>query len=404
MPLMRAPRLPPIALLALAACSSRSSPAPSASATAAITAEPAITAAPSASPSASTTAGAAAKPAKPPSPPSFAGAQLEWRSDGQRLFIIAGKKSMIVPVPSGPAIELPESPEAITTASFSKDGAILAVGHDKAITILFDAGSGKRIAELRGEGESPSDVHAIVFSKDGAQVAIAGARVELWEVASRKRVCAVDSSYMWSLAFAPDGKWFAGTGSHQYAAWSTQKCAKLEEGDLETGGTFPSTISEDAAFVASAEGAGHALRVYSTRPFKRRANLPGASSCQDHVGGIRFSPSGALVSSGGGHWIRTYEPKTLRPRASWKAAPKPPPALYTVFHDGIRFAHVPEVGPITIVDMRSKKTLAEMVVEQLATLDVAPDDAHIATVTDQVITIWDTKTGKEVRSVKPVRP
>jgi WD40 repeat protein len=401
---MRPPQAPILALLALAACSSRSTPAPAGSAAPAITAERAVTAAlsGSATASASPSAGAAAKPPKDAGPPKFsATTSVDFRPDGQALFVASGTRGLIVPLPSGATIELPQGPSSAVTSAFSHDGAILAVGYDKRVTILYDTSSGARLAEIHGGGDSYTDVHTIEFSHDDKRVAVAGGRVELWDVKGRKMLCSADAMYMWSLAFSPDGKWFAGTGSHRYEAWDTTACKMLDEGSLQTGGTFPSTISPDAAFVASAEGDGHDLVVYKTRPFKRRAKLPGASSCQDHVGGLRFSPSGVLFSSGNGHWIRTYDTKTLRPRLSWKEPKKGAPERISMLDDGVRALVGPESGPLSIVDMKTGKTVVEIAVDHPLTLGLSPDDAHLASVSEKALTIWDVKTGKEIRSVKP---
>ncbi len=387
-------------------------PAPSASvASAASAAPPAL--APSAvgslgaaaSASATATASADATALGVPEPPFKGNGNLELSPDGQRFAVTFDGGVLVAPVVGGASVVIPRSMKgsaAVSDMAFSDDASRLALGSGDGSAEILDALSGASLAKLKSPG-TPGYVSAVAFSHDGSLLAVSGEHIDLWEIAGKRVVCKAEANNVAQVAFAADGRSFSATGSSRYVTSDASDCHTLAEGSLDTGGTFPSVLSPDGAFVASSEAAGHELNVYATRPFARRGKLPGASSCEDHVGQIRFSDKGALLSAGNNHWVRTYEPKTFRRIGAWQADPQAIPSQIAFFPDGRRFVLVPEKGAPEVFDLKTQKAVCQLQItgHRPSTLEVTATGAFVVGVTPDAVVVWDAATCAKMRDVAP---
>ena len=107
--------------------------------------------------------------------------------------------------------------------SFSPDGTLLAIGEEN--VELWDVASRKRIATFTGHVDA---VSSMSFSPDGTLLAIGEENVELWDVASRKRIATLTGHQNWAftMSFSPDGTLLAsGSQDNTVGLWDVAKVA-----------------------------------------------------------------------------------------------------------------------------------------------------------------------------------
>src|SRR5262249_20913687 len=127
--------------------------------------------------------------------------------------------------------------------AFSPDGKSLAMAGVYSQVALFDVASGKRLRDFGSGKIHDSYYRAASFSPDGKWLAALGPCLEIWEVATGKRVAAgFDSS---ALTFTPDGRRILGAVT-QGAVWD------IATGKLEQ--TLPDFRAHNCSPVVSPDG------------------------------------------------------------------------------------------------------------------------------------------------------
>ena len=188
--------------------------------------------------------------------------------------------------------------------SFSPDGTLLAING-----VLWDVATRKQVADFKAEIEGW--ISSVSFSPDGtllafgtgtstrgtgdAAVRYEGKAVELWDVASRKRIATLagHGGNVSSVSFSPDGRILA-SGSGDVRLWDVatrQRVATL----TEIGGWASSvSFSPDGTLLASGTGSGSTV-VWDVASRKRIATLAGHGGS---VSSVSFSPDGRILASG----------------------------------------------------------------------------------------------------------
>jgi WD40 repeat protein len=120
----------------------------------------------------------------------------------------------------------------VATAAFSPDGRLLVAGGDNGLVRVWEAESGREVAEMRHE----DTIIALAFNPDGSRMAIGSgdgtARVwdtRTWSEVSRKR----HESAVCALAFAPDGRRLASVRSEYLGGGVCEYVLRIW--DAETG-------------------------------------------------------------------------------------------------------------------------------------------------------------------------
>jgi WD40 repeat protein len=154
----------------------------------------------------------------------------------------------------------------VSALVFSPDGALLASGDARGIAKLWDVGVRRERATLRA---GDCCIMAVAFSADGRALAscqLGGTVVRFWDAASGQphgELAAPEGAH--TLAFSPDGKWFALGQSEGIATlWDRELRRKL--GLVRTGGgrIRSMAFSNDGEQLATGDEAG-GLRLWEVR-------------------------------------------------------------------------------------------------------------------------------------------
>jgi WD40 repeat protein len=332
--------------------------------------------------------------------------------------------------------------------ALSPDGKLLAHSAGDWVVLLCDFASGRELRRLDGsDGHGGCTSAPLAFSPDGKTLAAESLMNEyiLWDVASGKRKCTV-ASQSWFVAFSPDGKSLlleAGafdttTGkprpdfgdAHQFLRllttdgrlvysynrdlcerrWDTECRRQLP--DLE--GWFPlptGALSPDSRTLAVALGG--SLRFWDLDTRKETVFGPGH---QGPVGLVRFSPDGRkLTSRDGGNALCEWDLGTAAPirrTAANTDAPRSQLGSAALSPDGRELATATTPGPVHLWDAHTgdfrrsgpekwKTPGGPVAAFPAPAVAYSPDGTLLAgSINDATIQLWETATGREIRTLK----
>jgi WD40 repeat protein len=205
-----------------------------------------------------------------------------------------------------PLKTLAKHEEAVHSVAFSPDGKALASGSWDGTVILWEVSSGKRIATFHGRSvvvESitvPIPIDSVAFTPDGKTLAATGASgtVDLWDVATRKKTHALQSSddaRLYTVAISPNGKMLASGGSEdKFEVWdlATHKViGKFENCPLVSQLAF----SPDSKSLAWGGSRG-VIEIWDIATRKMVVRIADASM-DNYISALAFSPDGKVLAS-----------------------------------------------------------------------------------------------------------
>ncbi len=104
--------------------------------------------------------------------------------------------------------------DAILTVAYSPDGKWIATGGKDRVLRIFSAATGEVVAEFHGHNDA---IGQVAYSPDGQSIwTVSGdGTARCWDAAAQgdPRVLR-HMSYVYSVAYSPDGRWFASAGWH----------------------------------------------------------------------------------------------------------------------------------------------------------------------------------------------
>jgi WD40 repeat protein len=253
----------------------------------------------------------------------------------------------------------------VRALAFSPDGKLLLTGHGADEPSLFARGhikvwnvkSGKQLARLKARY---GPVETLAFAPDGKTFAAGGARLNVWDVESRKPLRELPQKHRTlALAYAPDGKALATchAGDNVAHIWDPATGKSLAELRGHKGTVVSVSFSADARTLATSSYDDERVILWDTATWKMSKALP--------VGGegnvVRYSPKDSLLFVSGG----------------------------------------PERGPALWDIEKGKTTLALRGSRYIVGAAFSPDGKYLAAVdTGSSLTIWDVKTGERLVGIK----
>ncbi|HEX6262740.1 MAG TPA: BTAD domain-containing putative transcriptional regulator, partial [Actinomycetota bacterium] len=296
----------------------------------------------------------------------------------------------------------------VAGAAFSPDGTLLAAAwRTEGVVRIMDVKTG----EIRPEIEAATYWH-VSFSPDGTRLAVtindAPRTVVVVDVDSGEERFRLEGHVLPSLdvAWSPDGRWIATASWDQTARiWDAETGEPRFTLHGHTGGVVNLDWSHDGTRLVTG-GTDGTAKVWEVTPTGARQVLSlTADALSTGVWGVAFSPDGSRVMTGAGLSAPTVQvwDVSLGGGAQWGTFPLASARSGSGL-SGVAFT--PE-GDLVAVDEDAVRTWDLQTGEealwikhgghsQFFRIEVSPDGALIAGVTDQGVTVWDADTGDTV--------
>jgi WD40 repeat protein/DNA-binding SARP family transcriptional activator len=287
---------------------------------------------------------------------------VAFRSDGHE-FAVAALGRVTLWDPDGDALFTRRIPGTSRFGGrYSPNGKVLAVPDENAVT-LYDARTLQALGPpLPAPGRTPLTLGptatAIAFSPDSTRLAVAGATVEFFDVATLRRVgpSVPLGSLSLSLTFSPDGKILA-VGGTKGDLYLVDLPSGRRRGPLPGLSylVFNEVFSPDGRRLVATTISGRAM-VYDhlRRPVPPATPLPG------NVSAARFSPDGSLLATGGGVGnLQLRDGHTLRPRGPSIPTNNPIPIGIGFSPDGRLLVVAGGNGTVRLVDVASRQPIGD---------------------------------------------
>ncbi|HEX2909321.1 MAG TPA: hypothetical protein VH186_00840, partial [Chloroflexia bacterium] len=226
--------------------------------------------------------------------------------------------------PTPTAIPIDTSFSEVTSVNYAPDGTTIAAGFKNGDLKLLDVKDGHVIRQFVGHNAS---VNSVSFSPDGKTLASGSSdgSIRLWEVTSGKSkqhlvpatnnsssgdtIVAELNGAVATVAFAPDGRLFAGTSSGVALIFNTQPVQPVKV--LSTGGASVNAV----AYSKDGKLLGYASNDGSVKLYNQQYNplQPQPKKFSSSINALVFAPDDKAVAVGGNDGkITLFDPLTYK--------------------------------------------------------------------------------------------
>jgi WD40 repeat protein len=301
---------------------------------------------------------------------------------------------------------------------FSPDGKTLASAEEMGQVVLWDAVTGKKIAELgRHDGTISCYPHVrqVAFAPDGRTLASCGwdGAVRLWDTLRHQplRVLRSADTAVSAIAFTPDGRRLVSGGGVRVPedpndpvkdgairVWdvaSGNQLFSLRDPDTRIG-FFSLALSPDGRTLAASSGG--VSRLWDLTEGKPLRPLGGRRNRSWWVHSLAFSPDGKTLAGASHNAIALWETATGRLLTPTPEETNGGISSVVLSQDGRLLAVADEVGTVGLWDFPSRRMVHRLYGHQYRLYHVAisPDAKTVATAAeDGTVRTWDAATGRE---------
>ena len=291
--------------------------------------------------------------------------------------------------------------DAILTVAYSPDGKSIATGGKDRVLRIFSAATGEVVAEFHGHNDA---IGQVAYSPDGQSIwTVSGdGTARCWDAAAQgdPRVLR-HMSYVYSVAYSPDGRWFASAGWHDPSGgasditlWDAASSQPIGVLHGHTSWIAALAITPDGKQIVSV-ARDESVRVWDTATGRGRTLPFTATPDASHGYRISISHDGRLLAVGDAHGVRLWD---LQSDAEQAALPLSLTNVrIAVFSpDGKRLAVAGSQPEVQIVAVATGAVLAVLrghtaVVEAVT---FSPDGKRVLTASqDRSVRLWDAATG-----------
>jgi RNA polymerase sigma factor (sigma-70 family) len=334
---------------------------------------------------------------------------LRFTADGKRLISLNQQKIRTWEVATGKMLQqMAGPPGRFGRTALSSDGTVFAVSSEDGTIQLWDLTQRELRHTLRGHVGA---IYNLAFAPDGKTLASSGTEkdrtVRLWDTASGQELHRLPGARGWvqPVVFAPDGKTLATAGQdgkiHLWeAATGAERSMFRVPGQSDTAGPWVMSLAfaPDGKTLATS-GNEHSVRFWDLATGKE-VTSPGGH--QDAISSVAFSPDGRhLVTTGNDRTIRVWDAATAREvrRVDGRENDF---SCGTFSPDGSLFAAVAPGHTIRLYETSRWTELRRLDVDRgaISAIAFAPDGKTLVSGGHQAggsLRFWEVATGKELR-------